>query len=133
MHNISMDLQPQQNASFLLKMPNSDQCEAGFDVRITYLHSYTTNGTLDLLLMTNAQDTDIQATFKAHPEATSSACDLPSTSYLQWEHVGSFNSFNNEQVSVSNSMSFDADRAASHVKANVYGGDFHLLSIAIYC
>ena len=104
-----------KNATFVLRLPycNIDS----FNIRIEYLHSYTTNGTLELMSWTDpgerrwCQDINISGSVA----------------------VGSFNASNPEKISVSNSHEFRVRKGATHIQGNVFGGDFHLLSLAVYC
>ena len=104
-----------KNATFVLRLPS---CSIdSFNIRIEYLHSYTTNGTLELMSWTDPGER-----VWCHDLNISEAVD-----------VGSFNASNPEKISVSNSHEFRVSNGATHIQGNVFGGDFHLLSLAVYC
>ena len=110
------------NASFIFEMPRR-QCKqekdfSKFEIILEFLHSYTTNGVLDLQVR---DDKDLM----------NITCEEHNIS--EWNIVGQFNSSNDQQLSVSNSMKFEVDGGASFVKGTVYGGDFHLLSVGFFC
>jgi hypothetical protein len=115
-----------KNATIVLKLPG--ECETDSQLHIEFLHSYTTNGVVYLFSLPGGSNA-------THFEsvAAKTFCDEQFESKNSWKFVATFNSSNDEKVSVSNTMKFQIDRGVSYVKGIVFGGDFHLLSLGIYC
>lgn len=114
---------PHENATLLLKMPT--ECENDLRIQLEYLNSYTTMGALDLVSWV---DGDTRNNY-----TTDQLCEDSADKDNNFMLLGTFNSSNEEKVSVSKSASFKIDRNTTFVKGRVYGGDFHLLSLGIYC
>jgi hypothetical protein len=119
-NNFREESQPHHNATIVLRMPM--QCGAPL-MQIEFLHSYTTNGVLALMSWTGEVSND----------RGFSSCAEPVDSNRTWKFVGTFNSSNDEKVSVPKTIKFRVDKSESFVKGNFFGGNFHLLSIGIYC
>ena len=109
----------ENGASFVLKMPT--QCERDFLIQIEFLHSYTTGGVLTLT--SYSKEVEI-----AH-HASALCIEKTKNSTV----IGTFNSSNNEEISVSKSVQYRVAQNVFAVKGTVHGGDFHLLSLGIYC
>ena len=103
------------NATFVLKLPSCTKND--FNIRIEYLHSYTTDGTLELRSWDDAENRSCGQHFEINGIVT----------------VSSFNASNPEHISVSNSHEFRVSGGSTHIQGRIYGGDFHLLSLAVYC
>jgi hypothetical protein len=109
----------QKKASFVLELPSCNNND--FNIRIEYLHSYTTDGTLELVSWYDTED--------------KRSCDQYRKQEIMrppFQTVGSFNASNPNLISVSNSSEFRVSGASTHIQGSVYG-DFHLLSLAVYC
>ena len=102
-----------KNATFVLELPS---CNTDSFIHIEYLHSYTTHGILELMSWTGIEERSCN-----HPNSSDAVA------------VGSFNASNPESISVSNSREFRVSKSATHIQGSVYGGDLHLLSLAVYC
>ena len=117
----------QYNASLVLEMPNSQCKKPGYSqykIQIEYLHSYTTIGVFELLSWKEG---------KAPKAISSEGKLLCQEDKTGWVFVDSFNASNEEKLSVSKSTSFYVDIDVSFIRAEVHGGDFHLLSIGLFC
>jgi len=122
LYNYTRQLKDNQGkkASFVLELPSCNNND--FNIRIEYLHSYTTDGTLELVSWYDTED--------------KRSCDQYRKQEImrpQFQTVGSFNASNPNLISVSNSSEFRVSGASTHIQGSVYGGDFHLLSLAVYC
>lgn len=98
-HNNETSNAEYHNASFVLKVPSSQQCRTGLSYRfqVEYLHSYTTPGVAELFKWVGGDE-----------HINSSSAQLcEEEKEFGWELVDSFNASNSEKLLVSGSKMFD--------------------------
>jgi len=147
------------NASFVLRLPSSPLGSGGnddgdspfseFSVHIEFLNSYTTAGVLDLKSWTahpSSSDSNEGTHNITHSHfSNASATSAASSSCQGWRALHSemlsdsgsmmesLNATNSEHLSVSKSLKFSVNNKSLYVEGTIHGGDFHLLSLAVYC
>ena len=109
----------ENGASFVLKMPA--HCKRDFQIQVEFLNSYTTGGVLTL------------TSYSKEVEIMHNATALCIEKTENLTVIGTFNSSNNEEISVSKSVQYRLEQNVFVVQGTVHGGDFHLLSLGIYC
>ena len=109
----------ENGASFVLKMPA--QCKRDFQIQVEFLNSHTTGGVLTL------------TSYSKEVEIMHNATALCIEKTENLTVIGTFNSSNNEEISVSKSVQYRLEQNVFVVQGTVHGGDFHLLSLGIYC